>query len=156
MKVGVISDSHGGMIGVEYALRIAGRVDAWIHLGDFWSDSRWLAAAGVPVYYVRGNCDIASDAEWERVIELGGAKIFATHGHMYQAGQNPYKVVLRARELGCNVALYGHTHRPELSNEGDVLLVNPGSTSRPAIGSDTSIAVLTIYDGQVDAQIILI
>ena len=36
-----------------------------------------------------------------------------------------------AREEGCSVALYGHTHVPDVSYCKDVLVMNPGSISRP-------------------------
>lgn len=157
MRIGVISDTHGGMIDIDYALRKAGAVDAWIHLGDYCADARFLEKGELPVYCVRGNCDVlCEEREWERVFEWEGVRILATHGHLYRVKQDPYRVVLRARELGCAVALYGHTHAPMLSNEGDVLLVNPGSASRPALGYDSSIAILTVADGKADASIITV
>ena len=36
-----------------------------------------------------------------------------------------------ARARGCDIAMYGHTHRPCVEYEGGITLVNPGSLSFP-------------------------
>ncbi len=37
----------------------------------------------------------------------------------------------RARELGADIVMYGHTHRPLLISEEDLVTLNPGSLTYP-------------------------
>ena len=53
----------------------------------------------------------------------------------------------RAREEGCLVALYGHTHRMLLERIDGVLVCNPGSISLPR-GGPASYGRLTVENGQ--------
>lgn len=50
-------------------------------------------------------------------------------------------------------ALFGHTHIPLVEAQGDVLLVNPGSLSRPRGGSAPGCALLTIEQGEVRVRL---
>lgn len=59
---------------------------------------------------------------------------------------SPGHVAGRAREEGCAVAFYGHTHRALLERSGSgVWVCNPGSISLPR-GGPASYARLTIED----------
>ncbi|MEN6471787.1 MAG: metallophosphoesterase [Clostridiaceae bacterium] len=155
MNVGVISDTHGNGGALRRALAALPQMDAWIHLGDYASDSRVLEAAGVPVYAVRGNCDGDARIEAERVITLGGARLFLTHGHRYGVKQSTGAVFYRAEELMCAAVLFGHTHIPLVEAQGSVLGVNPGSATLPHHGKP-SVARLTIENGDVNARIVLL
>lgn len=155
MNIGVISDTHGSDHAVRRALNVLPEMDAWIHLGDHASDSRVLSASNVPVYTVRGNCDIDARAEFERVITLDGARLFLTHGHKYGVKQNIQTVFYRAEELMCLAVLFGHTHVPLVEAWGSILGINPGSASLPQRGRP-SVAKLTIEKGDVSAKIILL
>lgn len=155
MNVGVISDTHGTGGALRRALAALPKMDAWIHLGDYASDSRLLEAAGIPVYAVRGNCDGDARAESERVITLGGARLFLTHGHRYGVKQGTEAVLYRAEELLCNAVLFGHTHIPLVEAQGSILAINPGSAALPHQGKP-SIARLTIENGDVHARIVLL
>ena len=169
IRIGVISDTHGSAGSIDRCIRLAGEVDGWFHLGDYASDAKRLAErTGKPVYSVLGNCDSFSfvDPEEnafpapqkrvasERVVTVDGARIFLCHGHRYDVDIASYTLSYRAEELGCAAALYGHTHRAELSAFGRVLILNPGSPSRPRAGAKPSFAVLEIENGDVNASII--
>lgn len=144
MRIGVLSDTHGEEWALSACLAAAGTVDAWLHLGDYISDSVALEAAGKPVYAVCGNMDAFTAGPRERVVELSGARVFLCHGHSYGVKDSPLRVALRARELGCGIALFGHTHMPFLDEGGDLLLMNPGSPSFPRGGSKRSMGILTL------------
>ena len=58
---------------------------------------------------------------------------------------------LRARELGCEVALYGHTHRASIETVNGVLLVNPGALGAFA---GASYAYLVVHGKKVTATIV--
>lgn len=155
MRVLVMSDSHGRLSEIRLAARAAGEIDCALHLGDFAGDARVLAnLLGVPVHAVRGNCDAGFSYETEKVLTLGGARIFMTHGHLYGVKTGTWALAEHAGALGCAAALYGHTHVSDIAAQGPMLLVNPGSPSRPASGRKRSIAVLEIENGDVRPGII--
>ena len=85
---------------------------------------------------VRGNCDtevdqmvldfpILADYAW---IADEGCRIFATHGHVYNAEHLP---PLQPGEI----LLHGHTHIPAWEDHGSFRYFNPGSVSIPKGGS---------------------
>lgn len=49
----------------------------------------------------------------------------------------------------------GHTHQPLIKQEGDVLLLNPGSPTQPRM-TEPSVMLLNINKKDVDAEIIKI
>ena len=152
MRLGVFSDTHGDLGRLDDALRKMGPMDGIIHLGDFFSDAASIGKmAGVPAYGVRGNCDYRSGGEAELVLELDGTRVFCTHGHRYP---DLYSLSRKAAEEGCAAALFGHTHEPLLTADGALLILNPGSLSRPRSGTPACCALLTIQRGSVYADMI--
>jgi putative phosphoesterase len=151
MKVYVLSDSHNSTLFARF-LDIAQDADAVIHLGDGMRDVNDLKSVlSCPVYSVSGNCDPPS--KYEDVVELGGVKIFFTHGHMYHVNASTARLEARARELGAAIALYGHTHVPEISFHPDVTVINPGSLTRPRAYLPTY-AVLNIENNKVHPELV--
>ncbi|MEI3424527.1 MAG: hypothetical protein V8Q85_05530 [Christensenellales bacterium] len=51
---------------------------------------------------------------------------------------NSYRLMLRAQELDCAVALYGHTHVSEIEYAGGVQIVCRSPTCRAAAGAKAS------------------
>lgn len=60
----------------------------------------------------------------------------------------------RAKELGADIAIYGHIHMPDYATEDGVLVINPGSVAKPRQeGWRKSYAVMTIAeDGTLDVR----
>jgi putative phosphoesterase len=105
--------------------------DYIIHLGDTSSDGGYIRGKyPEKTYVVNGNCDLDKLGEDEIVLEIEGVRIFACHGHKYSVKYTHSKLLERARELNCSIALYGHTHRADIDEEGDVTLINPGCMTR--------------------------
>ena len=75
---------------------------------------------------LRGNCDL-SYAEDEVTIDTGTMSVFCCHGHQYGVYSDLKRLAARARELGCKVALYGHTHTARVEEVDGVRTVNPGA-----------------------------
>ena len=68
----------------------------------------------------------------EKIVELGKLRIFVTHGHHYGVSMGTEMLRDEAKDRGCNVAMYGHTHRPYLDQSDPLLTVlNPGSLAYP-------------------------
>lgn len=156
MKLGVISDAHGDEYAIRRAIAALPPCDSWLHLGDILSDADTIMElSGKPVYSVRGNCDLDASAEFERTLEFEGVRIYLAHGHRLGVDSGTYRLSLGAQELHCSVALYGHTHISSLENDGYVLLMNPGSPSRPRGGRKPSIALLELEKGDVTGASII-
>lgn len=136
LQILIMSDSHGRNENVELAIAQVreeiGEFQMLIHLGDV-GDARELESlAGVPCYIVRGNTDYDAKLLNANVIEAGGHRIFATHGHLYQVDTRLDLLRFAALENDCDIAMYGHTHVPYLEEDpDDVTILNPGSISKP-------------------------
>lgn len=129
MKALVISDSHSSYEKMRELFRST-QCSAVIFLGDGLRDADRLydISGPIPVYRVRGNCDMyAPDAFDEQMLFLGGKKIFITHGHRYGV-KNGYGALLSAATLKkADAVLFGHTHRRFYENIDGIILANPGA-----------------------------
>ena len=77
-------------------------------------------------------------------------RIFLTHGHREQVYSREGDMVARlAREEGCSLAFFGHTHRMTAARVHGIMTCNPGSISLPR-GGPASYARLTVGDGDED------
>ncbi len=127
----VISDSHGNRAAIDKLFPVFAESDYIIHLGDTSSDGQYIKKAfGEKVYVINGNCDFMRVGDDELVIPVEDAKIFACHGDMYGVKRGYDRLAYRAEELGCKVALFGHTHCPTEISVGETQLFNPGTLSR--------------------------
>ena len=136
LRILIMSDSHGRNENVELAIAQVreeiGEFQMLIHLGDVGDAREIESLAGVPCYIVRGNTDYDAKLLNANVIEAGGHRIFATHGHLYQVDMRLDLLRFAALENDCDIAMYGHTHVPYLEEDpGDVTILNPGSISKP-------------------------
>jgi len=149
LRVAVFSDSHGRLISALQALRSAGRVDLILHAGDYYHDGLRLSAeTGIPVKAVRGNCDCLDDGLEEEVFELSGRRVLLTHGHLagIKLPSSRGNLLAAAKEKGVEAVVFGHTHVAVSTNEGGVLLFNPGSITRPLDQDRPSYGILEITD----------
>ena len=154
MKIVVLSDTHRAVHPALDAV-LEQRPDAVIHLGDCVCDADDIAAAfpQLPLYSVAGNNDFGTSAPLCRVIELSGARLYLTHGHMENVGQDLQRLYYKALENDCIGALFGHTHRGVFTEIDGVYLMNPGSLSRPRDGSGGSFGIIETDDDQVCGKI---
>lgn len=85
MKLLVFSDSHGNPAYMQEMIARHRTADAVIFLGDGARDIEAMRVLypETAFYSVRGNCDFGADLPDELVLDLGGARIFCTHGHNY-------------------------------------------------------------------------
>jgi len=151
IRLGIISDTHYPtrlpnlpFAAIEDAFR---HVDAILHAGDIETPEVLNHLSGIaPVQAVKGDDD-TFDLPLSRVIEIGGVRIGLAHGHY----TNPVKEELyrlrrrlgysKHRELTeridsllqhfrddkLDVLVFGHSHRPMVSQRNGVLLFNPGA-----------------------------
>ncbi len=161
----IVSDSHGNRQAIDGLDAIFSESDCIIHLGDTSSDGNYIKKKHPEkTYLLNGNCDLYSKfgeddcdvfplGEKEAVLDIEGVKIFACHGHAYSVKRDFLPLAKRAEELGCAIALYGHTHEADERQIGGVTLINPGTLSRY---SQNSYAYLVINNGKFTQKIVRI
>lgn len=128
MKLLVFSDSHGVPLFMQKALEQHRNADAVIFLGDGTRNIPEMQSLfpNMAFYAVRGNCDFGGEPLKE-VLDLGGARIFCTHGHEYNVKLGLYNVVCAAREAKADILLFGHTHQALNTYEDGLYIMNPGA-----------------------------
>ncbi|MDO5799991.1 MAG: metallophosphoesterase [Eubacteriales bacterium] len=132
MKILVVSDTHGRDENLEQVVMQETPFDMLIHCGDVEGREFFIEAlAECPCYIVSGNNDFFSDLPREEIVEVEKNRIFVTHGHYYGVSMDASGVADEARACGCNVVLFGHTHKPFLEDIGGIMAVNPGSLTYP-------------------------
>ena len=176
-RISVVSDTHeqgdGWGSPPELLAALEGS-DLILHCGD-------LDSLGVldhletiaPVFAVRGYPDPREEgdrlAEETRVVEVDGVRIGMVHDIRLHGGavnfthtvefarSDPREVIERRFGQPVDVVCFGDTHHEYIGMVGGVLLVNPGSTSRPnfrhAPGDLGTFANLDIKNGVVSAEI---
>lgn len=151
MLIAVLSDTHRYESYIKMAAKMCKNADVVLHLGDNVSDVEIIKKqTGKDVVFVKGNCDIERTAKVEQLIELENKKIFMTHGHEYGVKSSLLNLNYRARELGADIALYGHSHIASIEKHDGIWFVNPGSVSLPR-GLKHTIAFIEIKDGVINS-----
>ena len=132
MLVAAISDTHlprGTRRIPDACLERLRAADLILHGGDVSTLEvlEELRALGPPVHAVYGNADepaLRESLPKELVVDAGGARIGLAHVPGPLAGRAGRLV---KRFPGCDAVVYGHTHIPEVTREGKVWILNPGS-----------------------------
>jgi putative phosphoesterase len=124
-----------------------------VHLGNCERDAEYLRTiTRRGVCSVRGNCDY-SDTPEERVLNVGGKRIFLTHGHRQHVKMSLDRIKLLGAAERYDAVLFGHTHQPEVFYYEGVLFLNPGSMSANRDGSGISYARIQWVDGELYPEI---
>ncbi|MBC8018156.1 MAG: metallophosphoesterase [Verrucomicrobia bacterium] len=131
MRILVISDTHGNFPLAFKACDMAGAFNVLIHLGDGGDDAALLEnALEAEVIHVAGNCDLGSASPRELLWECEGKKLLLVHGDAYGVKNGLGRLEKRAREVGADAVLFGHTHRATIITLSGILAVNPGTLIR--------------------------
>ncbi len=132
MRYLIVSDTHGNHEYLDEVLYNVGHLDGVLHLGDVENRETDIEAQlDCPLEIVCGNNDSEIFLPRERILFLGGHKVYMSHGHYHKIYYGTKELVESAKSNGCDIALFGHTHCPYLEREGDLWVANPGSISRP-------------------------
>ncbi len=131
-KIAVMSDNHGDDSHIERILQLEKDADAFVHCGDSETYQENLLRR---FYAVGGNNDWGLRLPREIIFELGGHRIFVTHGQRLGYFHREQILAEMARENNCDLVLCGHTHMPMWEEVDGITVVNPGSTRLPRGGS---------------------
>jgi hypothetical protein len=155
MKTAIIlSDTHGNKRIIEKLYPLFQENDYIIHLGDGNRDmSEIYRAFPDKTFVCQGNCDFStpySRPEWELQIE--NCKILCAHGHRFGVKYSLDGYKKEAISRGCNIALYGHTHKAKIEQDGNLTVMNPGNGT--PYSSDASYGYLVVNGDKVTATIV--
>ncbi len=169
MKIGILSDTHDKLPGIELAIAIFQdhQVDVIIHAGDWVKPDalkalRKLVPEHTKLYGVYGNNDDRSDLDSANqsldypmelaeslIIPVESLKIGVAHGDRPQLLVNV--------SSSCDVIIRGHSHRASVESRDGKLYVNPGSTSHTvpkSLEDRRTVAILNIAGDTSSAEIL--
>ena len=144
MKILVMSDSHRNTMAMG-KIKDLEQPDLILHLGDHESDCDFIFY-DIRNLRVRGNCDHCSDEPDDRFLDLHPAKIWMTHGHLYGVKSGIVQLRHAALDKGANIALFGHTHKAFFCDEGNLIIMNPGTPNK-------SYGIITIDNNTYDVEL---
>ena len=165
MKMGFISDTHGGYADLVQALNLLENSEQICHIGDvlYHGPRNDIPETYDPkkiievlkeradIVYVRGNCDADVDetvlgqdlSNKSRVVSFDNFKFYLVHGYEETEDER----IQEAIKLGCHVVVSGHTHVKVLKEKDGIIVLNPGSTTIPKDG----IRSIALYEnGQIE------
>lgn len=147
-NIGVISDTHG-LLRDEVKSRLGG-CDLVIHAGDVGSPSVLAELREIAlVVAVRGNVDTG---RWANA--LAPEEYADVEGHRIGVVHDLGTLNLDPGGAGLDIVIYGHSHKPAVEWKAGILYLNPGSAGPKRFHLPVSMAVLSIRDGTVSAEII--
>lgn len=153
MRICVCSDTHGNFVETLQAIDLVGAPDLIIHLGDEIDDANMIEQlADTPMIKVAGNCDRGVHEVRECCEEIGGYRVFITHGDRYNVKSGLSELLARATAEKARIVLFGHTHDAMVQEIDGMLLVNPGTMHQRS--ASKSIALLTLDADGIHAEII--
>jgi len=126
-----------------------------LHLGDCCADAELMARRfpDLNFEWVRGNCDY-SGCPYDKLLTLGGKRIFITHGHKYNVKTDYLRLVYAAMSREADACFFGHSHEPALFYEKGILFMNPGSISQPRGMPQPSYGLAEISEGGIEGKIV--
>lgn len=132
MRILIVSDTHRKNENYFKLLKKQGKLDLIIHCGDVEGSEYALSeSADCPVLMISGNNDFFSELPRDREFNIEKYKVWVTHGHWYGVSMGTEMLKQEARSRGVEIVMFGHTHKPCIDIEEDLVALNPGSLSYP-------------------------
>ncbi|MFV0466787.1 MAG: metallophosphoesterase family protein [Lachnospiraceae bacterium] len=132
MKILIVSDTHKKHKNLEIVLERMRPIDMLIHLGDAEGYDDYIAdIAGCRMEIVAGNNDFFTKLPLEKDVQIGNYKALITHGHYYYVNSGYEDLKRDAEARRYDIVMFGHTHRPVIDYDDNIVTLNPGSLSYP-------------------------
>lgn len=163
MKIAVFSDTHGNTRGLRQAVAdilAVEAVDLFIHLGDDYEDADVLEEYEPGYLRVPGVFSGYYADKWvpnRLVEEFEGWRFLLSHTVDSHANDLPDDLKPEQLIAGSRVevVLYGHTHRPDLTDKNGILFVNPGHLkTEDKKGHPASYAILDVGGNEIRGRIV--
>lgn len=170
MKIGIMSDTHGSLEYIEKAIKTLSDCDVLLHGGDilYHGPRNDLPKDYNPkavieklnnldnILITKGNCEADVD---QMVIkhpiqspyvmsQFGEIRILLTHGYT----DSKEDTIKKAKSMGADILILGHTHVKELFFDESLIVLNPGSTSIPKDGTH-SVATIEIIESDIEDEL---
>lgn len=148
MTIGVLADTHGllrpEVLGAFYG------VEHILHAGDI-GDAEILNVLRTiaPVTAIRGNIDQAGACAKlppTEAVELGGLLFYLVHSIR--------DLDLKPDAAKISVVVSGHSHKPSVHTEKQVLYLNPGSAGPRRFRLPVTVAIVEISDAKAVANLV--
>lgn len=148
MKIVITSDVHGNFARLQRIALLHHDADYFLDAGDSEGNESIIR----PFISVEGNNDPYLIFPKTRVIECGDIKIYMTHSHEFFSSQREEGLVKKAKRLGCQIVVYGHSHVPDVKEVHGVTLICPGSLYYNRDRSPIGYVILNIDQDKFSAQ----
>ena len=152
MRIVVFSDTHGNFSAMHKIFKRNGNADLFIFLGDGEIELAQLKShySDFNILSVSGNCDICSPTpNSNEYILPDGRKIFFTHGNKLGVKGSTDRLLQKAKDVGADFALFGHTHCRYCETKDGIMMLNPGSAGCPRDGLPACYAWIDILENGV-------
>jgi len=132
MKILIVSDTHRIDDNYIKVIEKESPIDLLIHCGDAEGSENLISdLANCPVEIVLGNNDFFVSLPKEEEFVIGKDKVFLTHGHNYYVSMGYETIKKEAISRGATIVIFGHTHKPIIEKNKDLVAINPGSLTYP-------------------------
>jgi len=143
--IGIMADSHDNLPAIKQAIRFFKKTECnlVIHAGDFIApfSARELVSLSCPVKAVFGNCDgekLGLEKTFRSFGEIKKAPLAFNHANINFLITHIHTSLESYLASGkYDVLIFAHTHKPEIREEKQTLLVNPGETGGWLSGKST-------------------
>ena len=151
MRILIVSDSHGLTDELTEIKEHSTGMDKLIHCGDSELQSDHPSLKGFTV--VRGNCDFDHTFPEDHVEDVGGHKVFITHGHRYAVKSTLLNLSLRAKEVGARIVCFGHSHYLGAEMIEGILYINPGSIRQPRGRKEKTYVIIDVEKNEINLRV---
>lgn len=154
MKIGIMADSHDNLPQIKKAcaIFIKEKVSYLIHAGDVIAPfaAEELRKSRIKIVAVFGNNDgeksglknvLVNITEPPYQVEIAGRQIILVHS-LDQLPEDLSQI---------NIVIFGHTHKPQITNRGPSLFINPGECGG-WLSNQANIALLDLPDGEANLE----
>lgn len=150
-RIVILSDTHGNLRDLEKLSSVLQEADQVLFAGDGANDLNiFPSEIYKKIKIVSGNCDFSSHPK-ELVFNIENKRVLLCHGDRYGVKRGLFNLYLRAKELKCDVVVYGHTHDKNIEEKDGIVFINPGTLSKFSPIKTFGYAVF--YDGKVTLTI---
>jgi len=122
-----------------------------LHLGDNDRDCIDIASLypDTMLRVVRGNSDYFSAGLDIDEFVLEDKRFLMTHGHLFSVKTGKARIIEAAINRNVDIVLFGHTHIPYYSTNGNLIVLNPGNIG----AGGENYAILEIKNGAVTHEL---
>lgn len=152
MKIGILSDTHNIKECIDKTIPYLKDCDLIIHAGDNFADSKYIhSITKIGIMAVKGNCDF-DNVEDELLFDIENKLIFLCHGDKYNVKYGLENIEAKAKSVGADIVIFGHSHTPLNLKKDNILYLNPGSASLPRGVKYKSFYIMNLENNNIEIE----